>query len=102
MKATMVDFNVDEAWAEIKSFGVEASIKMDINGRWYVQQLVEQGGNGFLGGIVGRGSTPNCAVRAHLILLRSVGAPGYVVTNATQPNRTHWRWDGERWGVLPL
>lgn len=93
--------NINEAWEELESLSTDLSLRRDINGQWYVSQPVEQGGDGMLRGLAGRGRTQHKAVNAHVSKLRAVKSPAYVAVNAGSKHRTHWRWNGKRWRQLP-
>ena len=54
----------NEKWQALTAL-VGASLKTDINGKWYVHQHIEEGGDGILEGVCGRGETPVDAIDKH-------------------------------------
>lgn len=61
--------------------------------KWYVAARIEQGGDGFLTGLVTHQDTPDEAVDAYFADLCAVSKPLYLVTDISF-GRKCWRWDG--------
>jgi len=91
--------NFDEQWEAINALA-EASLKKDMNGKWYVSQRVDIGGDGMLSGFTGRGVTPELAIAEHWRLLTGVEEGKYLVLNAASENRKHYRWNKFMWQEL--
>lgn len=84
----------NQKWQVICSL-VAASIKMDLNGVWYVEQSgVWIRDRAIQRGIAGRGNTPYEAIDDHFQMLTDVPDGMHV-----EYNKSHYVWNGFMWKV---
>ena len=88
--------NTNQTWQAINSL-IDASLKTDVNYKWYVCQSIEVGGDGLLSGLTGRGLTPEGAISDHWRLLTTIPENKYLVVKSISKDRKHYRWNKFMW-----
>ena len=69
--------------------------------QFYVSLDAQIGGDGLLCSVTEHRDTPEQAIDAAFKRLAAVSAPNYIVTDAFQGDRKHWRWNGAAFVEVP-
>lgn len=86
--------------AEALSTLTELSVCCRKAGDWYVHQRLDVGGDGFLIGTYGNGTTPEEAIENHWSkLVEHLPSDRYLVVGYGE-KRKHWCWVGFMWREL--
>lgn len=82
----------------------DTCLQMRRPGEWYVSARYRAiGGNGVLSGTYGEGLSPSQAVENDWLLIVEHLAPGlFIVIEAPDAPRRHFRWAGFMWKELPV